>query len=568
MPVLEFTDFNIALAVFGFFLAFIGFFSFYIREKLFIGEALPSVLVGIIVGPIAAKFIVPENFAGGISANSEFKIEEVTMGVCRVVIGVQLVIAGFQLPKQYVKKRIRDLAVALIPVMALMWLFSSVIIKLVIPKVTWLGAMVIGACITSNDPVLSQSVAKGAFADKYVHRRLREIISAEGTTNDGFGFPFLLLAVSLMRHNENDGLVHPVEEDHQIIGKIGDGIETAMMNWFLETWMYFILLGIIYGATVGYLSGKALRVALRHGLIDTESFLLWAVAAGLFVVGTGAMIGTDELLACGIAGIFLNWDGMYLHETMARHDEVNTSIDFLLNLVGFLYIGAIIPWGSFNQPESTGITVPILVGCTILILVFRRIPAMLLCYKAMPATVQTWKEALFMGYFGPIGIGAVFYVEHTKLLLPELGEGDEEENNTVAAMVPVVYFIVLSSILIHGISIPILNLIYNYFNVKTIQDDVTVLHRLSRLEPIPVNARASFRNTNSIVAFNRFARPESDAEFLPHSVSEVTLVGAGHTYQDVETGVRKDLPAVTLTQAPAREDDDDIDDYYEKGVHE
>jgi NhaP-type Na+/H+ or K+/H+ antiporter len=43
----------------------------------------------------------------------------------------------------------------------------------------------------------------------------------------------------------------------------------------------------------------------------------------------------------------------------------------------------------------------------IMIVVFRRIPAILLAYKFMPDCVIDWKEALFMGYFGPIGIGAV-----------------------------------------------------------------------------------------------------------------------------------------------------------------
>jgi NhaP-type Na+/H+ or K+/H+ antiporter len=68
-------------------------------------------------------------------------------------------------------------------------------------------------------------------------------------------------------------------------------------------------------------------------------------------------------------------------------------------------------------------------------------------YKLMPNCVLDIKEALFMGYFGPIGIGAVFYVEHTRHLFPEPGEAlTEEENNLTRAMIPVVYWLVVFSI--------------------------------------------------------------------------------------------------------------------------
>jgi NhaP-type Na+/H+ or K+/H+ antiporter len=73
-----------------------------------------------------------------------------------------------------------------------------------IPRLTTLTAMVIASMVTCTDPILSQAIAKGPFADKYVPRALREIISAEAGANDGFGFPFLLLATFLIRHTPVD----------------------------------------------------------------------------------------------------------------------------------------------------------------------------------------------------------------------------------------------------------------------------------------------------------------------------------------------------------------------------
>lgn len=68
-----------------------------------------------------------------------------------------------------------------------------------------------------------------------------------------------------------------------------------------------------------------------------------------------------------------------------------------------MYIGAIFPWSDFSSPDSTGITYPRLVLLGVLVLLLRRIPSILLLYKLMPRVCKNWKEALFMGYFGPIG---------------------------------------------------------------------------------------------------------------------------------------------------------------------
>jgi NhaP-type Na+/H+ or K+/H+ antiporter len=68
-----------------------------------------------------------------------------------------------------------------------------------------------------------------------------------------------------------------------------------------------------------------------------------------------------------------------------------------------MYIGSILPWSEFHQPETTGITLGRLFGLGMLVMLFRRIPAIFITYKFMPQVCKNWKEALFMGYFGPIG---------------------------------------------------------------------------------------------------------------------------------------------------------------------
>lgn len=141
-------------------------------------------------------------------------------------------------------------------------------------------------------------------------------------------------------------------------------------------------------------------------------------------------------------------------------------------------------------------------------------------YKLMPNCVMDIKEALFMGYFGPIGIGAVFYVEHTRHLFPEPGEAlTEEENNLIRAMIPVVYWLVVFSIFWHGLSIPALNLIYSWRGVKPVQgeDGPANIQRISVHDPVPKNSSVDEKRC-SIVVNNRFSRSYNTAELDMNAV--------------------------------------------------
>ncbi|KAK0648275.1 Cation/H+ exchanger [Cercophora newfieldiana] len=533
MPNLDVSELNIVLGVLGAFILLYGIISVKIKSAWFLGEALPAVFIGVLLGPIAAKFI--DSSRWGSAADGQ--TSDITLGVARVVIGVQLVIAGFQLPAKYNLLRWKEMALCLLPIMTIMWLCTTLCLLATVPKVTLLAALVIGSCVTCTDPILSQAIAKGPFADKFVARDLREIISSEAGANDGFGFPFLMLAVYLIRHADvpkteslsvagavvnnlpspsavlSERALELLARSEEGIGRLGGGVGVALKNWFVETWLYIVLMSVAIGAIVGYGSLLALKFALRKKWVDSESYLLYPTAIGLWLVGICGMLGTDDLLACFVAGNAMNWDGEYLRETEDRHDEVNSCMDVLLNFGGFMYIGSIIPWKEFNQPDITGLTYGRLIGLGVMVLLFRRIPAIFATYKFMPKVCKDWKEALFMGYFGPIGIGAVFYVEHTRHLFPEPGEGDAEENNLTRVMIPVVYWLVLFSIVVHGLSIPALNAVYKWYGVRPITEDATEIRRMSVRVPTPVNA--SVGDGEVFIAYNRFSRPVFAEAELP-----------------------------------------------------
>ncbi|KAK1624873.1 sodium/hydrogen exchanger family protein [Colletotrichum phormii] len=499
MPTLDPSELNVVLAVFGAIIILFGIISVKIKNVWYLGEALPAVVLGICLGPIAARFIDSERWGSAV----EGQTQDITLGLTRVMIGIQLVMAGYQLPAKYQKNKCKEMAILMLPIMTLMWLATTACIIATIPKLTFLGAGVIAACVTSTDPVdpvLSQAVAKGPFADKFVRRSLREIISSESGAHDGFGFPILMLTTYLIRHAErsevhaDDATLHAV--GRALLPRAGDvarqggGVGVALLNWLLETWLYFVLMSIAYGVIVGTLIRLALRYSVRKKWIDSESYVLLPTAIGLFMMGTSGAIGTHDLLSCFVAGSALNWDGEYLAEAQKRHDEVNASIDVLLNFGGFIYLGTIIP-------------------------------------PLMPNTIKDWKEALLMGYFGLIGVGAAFYVEHARHLFLKLAEaeGDSEVVDMLRAIV-------------HGVSIPILNVIYGYMGVQPVQEDAVAIRRRSVRVPPPSNAVEGDKET--FIAFNRFSRPNMSTETLSHMGDDNSSVGDEKVrYSDLESGLQE-----------------------------
>jgi len=131
----------------------------------------------------AINVVKPLEYTGGSQAN----LNAATLYFSRLVLGVQLVLAGVQLPSRYLQKEWKSLALLLGPIMTLMWLSSSLIIWGMVPNLSFVHALAIGACVTPTDPVLSNSIVKGKFADKNVPKDLQKIIIAESGANDGLG---------------------------------------------------------------------------------------------------------------------------------------------------------------------------------------------------------------------------------------------------------------------------------------------------------------------------------------------------------------------------------------------
>lgn len=408
--------------------------SSFIKERMYIGEATVATLVGVIFGPHAANLIDPSTWGN---------VDQITLEFSRIVLVVQCFAVGVELPKYYMEKHWRSVVFLLLPVMTFGWLITSLFVWWMVPPLDWLESLCVAACVTATDPVLASSVVgKGKFA-KRVPKHLRDLLSAESGCNDGMAFPFIYLALYIIQYRSE-----PKE---------------VAFNWIVIGILYECVFGAIYGFTIGWIGRNGIKYAERNDLVDRESFLVFYFVLALFCAGSGSMLGMDDLLIGFAAGVGFSNDGWFTQKTEESH--VSNVIDLLLNLAYFVFLGTIIPWGQYNS-AVLGLTPWRLVVIAIFVILFRRIPIMMLLKPVIP-DITTWREALFAGHFGPIGVGAIFVsilaradleTDGGATPLASLPDPSAPNYTLIALIWPITTFLVISSIVVHGSSIAVFTL--------------------------------------------------------------------------------------------------------------
>ncbi|SPO23450.1 related to Na+/H+-exchanging protein [Ustilago trichophora] len=422
----DLTQVSKSLAVLGGFIVIYGLLSYVVKERLYLSEPLLAVTAGIIVGPYVLNWVDP------ISWGNTEETNYVTYTFTRIVVGIQVLFCGISLPKAYLWREKLSLSILLFGIMTTAWFATALLIWGLIPNLTFLESLCIAAAVTPTDPVLANSITTGRYAEKHVPANVRNIIVAESGANDGLGFPFLYLAIYLLARTGEDK---------------GSSVGTEIGRWVYAVVIYQILLSIAFGSLVGYLARKSLKWAEARSYIDKANFFAYGLGLAFFTLGTTGLFGSDDILACFIAGNSFTWDDWFRIRT--EDNDFQEIIDTVLNMTVFVYIGAIIPWADYSNPELqlTGWRVVVL-GIAVLLL--RRPPWVIAATRAIPA-LRDFKESAFAGWFGPIGVGAVFYIQVALRQLPDDGTRDRLR----AVYSPVVLFMVFSSVLTHGITIPI-----------------------------------------------------------------------------------------------------------------
>ena len=207
-----------------------------------------------------------------------------------------------------------------------------------------------------------------------------------------------------------------------------------------------------------------MKFSQRYDLINRQSYVAQFLSLAMLTVGLTTILGTDDLLAAFVCGTAFSWDGFYNKQT--EETVFSSVIDGLFNVAAFIFVGAWMPFNRFHINMSgsseTGLEVWRLAVLAFLIFLLRRLPIMMGLYRWIP-DLRTWREAAMYGHFGPMGITAIFmstlgneFLRHhiESLPSPLTGSNFQQIQVLTDTIEPIIAFVVLCSIIIHGLSIP------------------------------------------------------------------------------------------------------------------
>lgn len=399
----EVRELYLALAVAGALLLGLGLLSKRL-EHLPLSPPLVALLAGVALGPAALGWLEPSSWG-----DEHRLLEE----AARLTIAVGVMAIALRLPPDYLRRHWRSLLVMLLLALPFMALAGAALAALVL-GLPLLAALLIGAVLSPTDPIVATSIATGEAAERSLPERLRHLILAESGANDGLAFPLVALPVMLLAAE-------------------GAG------DWALDALLVRVGGGIALGAALGYAGGRLLVWAERHHAIEVSSYFAYTLALTVLVLGLAEVLHTDGILAVFVAGLaFAREVGA---KERAQEERVQEAINGFFTLPVFVLIGLVIPWQAWGELGARG------AAFVAALLVLRRLPAVWALRRLAPA-LPARRDVLFAGWFGPIGVGTLFYA-----VLAVRETGDERIFAVATAAI-------CGSVLVHGVTAAPLRRLY------------------------------------------------------------------------------------------------------------
>lgn len=378
-------------------------------EEIFLTEPLLAMVAGIILGPQVLEVIqsdVPE----------KFKILE---KICEFTIAMALMATALRLPKNFYKNNFQSQTLVVILGMLLMWCFSSAIIYFLFPELKIAECLLIGAIITPTDPVLSSTIVSGDKAEKYLPASIRNTISFESGINDGLAYPLVFFSIFLINSSG-----FPLEK------------------WLTQTLLYETLLCAGIAFIAGHIAGWVMHKAHKKNVMTVKAVLPYSIGLSLLLLS-----GFDLLKMNGILAVFVG--GLAFSRAISNNEDieevvVQESIERITLIPVFFIFGLFLPWEDWFSLGWTALAL------VVLVLIFRRIPGILLLKPVLPLFKRKTADILMLGWFGPIGVAALYYA-----ILSE-DKAYVKEAWIVASLV------VFASTIVHGItSLPLGKIYHN-----------------------------------------------------------------------------------------------------------
>ncbi|MHA6278799.1 cation:proton antiporter [Salinimicrobium sp. CAU 1759] len=380
-------------------------------QNISVTEPLLALLLGVILGPDIMEVIKSSD------AETEFQILELA---CQFTIAMALMATALRLPSHLFRKNATSLSNLVIFGMILMWLLGSGVFYFLLPEFSIFECLLLGAIVTPTDPVVASTLVTGRKAEKYLPAKLRDTLSFEAGVNDGFAYPIVFLALYLL-------------------GAEGGG---DLGHWFTKILLYQSILCAILAYAVGYSCGLLMKKTHKAGYLNTKTLLSFSIAVALLLLGGFHLLKMNPIIAVFVGGFAFAKD-ITANEDL-KEERIQETMERLTTVPVFFILGLMLPWQEWQELGWTAVWI------VIAILLFRRLPALLLLMPVMPKYRKKLYSVLIMGWFGPIGVAALYYAMISK----------DKAHFEEAWIIP--SLIVAASTVVHGLtSVPLEKLYHN-----------------------------------------------------------------------------------------------------------
>lgn len=325
-----------------------------------ISEPLLALLVGVALGPEVLDQVRFSDPQAVLHALSE------------VVIAIALMAVALRFPFATVRSHAR-------PVVWMLALGMLGMAAIVAGLAWWvlgvaLGpAVLLGGVLAPTDPVLSSSVVSGDPAERTLSERIRTMISVESGLNDGLALPIVVAGTVMV---------------------LGEGIHRFAVDGLAS-----VAIALVLGPVIGGLAGLAFRRIDEAYGIEHSAFFVFTLVLALLALGAVNLARGDGILAVFLTGLTYNAAvGSKIYED---EREVEEGVNRVLVLPVFVLFGVVLPWSAWGE---LGQEVAVF---AVAVLVLRRLPVVFALKSALRLDVPT---AAFYGWFGPMGVAALFFV--------------------------------------------------------------------------------------------------------------------------------------------------------------
>lgn len=365
-------------------------------QKLFFTEPLVALTVGTLMGPMLKIITIPE----------EQQHSLLEWGA-KLSIAMALMAAALKMKHSYLKDHKQMLGVLVIGGMLLMFGISVLLVKYIL-ALDWIYAILIGAIITPTDPVVSSSMISGKYADMLLNNNIKSSLIFESGINDGLAFPLVAIGWMLFQHYEMD-----------------------WTHWLVNELLYKNILAVVISAILGAIAGIIMHKGHQAGWMTKKTQLSFSVGLAFLVLALLDLLHMNGIIGVFFAGLFFNRE-IEKNEDI-EEERIQEAIERLFTIPIFFLLGLVLPWQDWLRLGWP------LLWCVGAVLLFRRLPAIIMLKPALKQ-ISRWPRVLLIGWFGPIGVAALFYAV---LSLKKTGYHDA---------FPIVAAVITASVLVHGIT--------------------------------------------------------------------------------------------------------------------